>query len=118
MKDSFRSTVGRKFEGQMKVLKRNVYAVHLNSKVSAKESFEKEKIKEDTICTYLLNPFMHTVVVQQQITTIELMKEQSKTQKKTKNERIKISCMKELTSFACGVMKSINLYESNCSHIR
>ena len=39
---------------------------------------------------------MHTVVVQQQITTIELMKEQSKKQKKTKNKRIKISCMKGL----------------------
>ena len=39
---------------------------------------------------------MHTVVVQQQITIIELMKEQSKKQKKTKNKRIKISCMKRL----------------------
>ena len=39
---------------------------------------------------------MHTVVVQQQITTIELMKEQSKKQKKRKNKRIKISCMKGL----------------------
>ena len=39
---------------------------------------------------------MYTVVVQQQITTIELMKEQSKKQKKTKNKRIKISCMKGL----------------------
>ena len=40
---------------------------------------------------------MHTVVVQEQITTIELMKEQSKKQKKTKNKRIKISCMKGLS---------------------
>ena len=44
----------------------------------------------------LFNTFMHTVVVQQQITTIELMEEQSKKQKKTKNKRIKISCMKWL----------------------
>ena len=35
-----------------------------------------------------VNPFMHTVVMQQQITTIELMKEQSKKQKKTKNKNI------------------------------
>ena len=36
---------------------------------------------------------MHTVAVQQQITTIELMKEQSKKQKKTKKnmyERVKL----------------------------
>ena len=48
----------------------------------------------------VINPFMHTVVVQQQITTIELMslvmKEQSKKQKKTKKKRIKISCKKGL----------------------
>ena len=35
----------------------------------------------------VFNPFLHTVVVQQQITTTELMKEQNKKQKKTKNKR-------------------------------
>ena len=32
------------------------------------------------------NAFMHTVVVQQQITTIELMKEQSRNQKKQRTK--------------------------------
>ena len=54
------------------------------------------KIYDINLTTTSFNPFMHTVVVQQQITTIELMKEQSKKQKKTKNKSIKISCMKGL----------------------
>ena len=55
---------------------------------------------------------MHTVVVQQQITTIELMKEQSKKQKKTKNKRIEISCMKGL------ICKGLKVQNSTLQKIR
>ena len=41
---------------------------------------------------------MQTVVVQQQITTLELMKEQRERQNRTKNKRIKKSCLKGLSA--------------------
>ena len=43
---------------------------------------------EDLINVISYNPFIHTVVVEQQIITMELTKEQSKKQKRIKNKRI------------------------------
>ena len=57
VQDCFHSTAGKKFQSQMKVLKEEAYMVHLNSKVSAKEGVGRERMKEGTICKYLLNKF-------------------------------------------------------------
>ena len=56
---------------------------------------------------YRVNPLMHTVVVQQQITTIELMKEQSKKRKENKEQKNKNIMYERVNEFEVSVNKSI-----------
>ena len=52
----FHETSGRLFESNMKMVKEEAYAVHLNSKVTGMEGTQ-DKLRKGTICKYLLNQF-------------------------------------------------------------
>lgn len=56
-KQCFSEIAGNTFDSNMKVLKEKAYAVHLNSKITGKEGMMTEKLKEGTICKYLLNSY-------------------------------------------------------------
>ena len=57
IKKCFKDTEGRQFEDNFRILKTEAYVFHTNSKISGHMGLGTNKLKEGTICSYILNVF-------------------------------------------------------------
>ena len=57
IKKCFMDTEGREFEDNFRILKTEAYVFHTNSKISGHIGLGTNKLKEGTICSYILNVF-------------------------------------------------------------